>query len=196
MKTIQINDIIRVVELLKQVNNKKSALVSEVAKEMGVRKTDLMEYINLNSKRFILYNDTKGKYIHVAFPDVSDNPYNPEWLHKKQKKEAKTLYVLQWNYYGQLEDYYVKEDTKSYYDNSNLSYQEKKYLWRNTKEKMDAFIATGHFYEGTGSTGSFTGTSLPYCLRSEHMLALIDEGWTLDGALPDNVKQYQNDKRP
>lgn len=189
MKTIEINQIIRVVNLLKQVNNQFSALVAETAKEMGVKKTDLMEFINVNSRLFRLENDKKGLRIKTAYPSVSDNPYNQEWLERKKKEYAKTLYVRQWNCYGQLEDFYVGTDASSVNDKS---YEDKKYLWRNTKEKMEAFIKTGHFFEGTGSTGMWSGTTLPYCLKYEHMIALIDEGWTLDGELPEKVRQYQD----
>ena len=189
MKTIEINQIIRVVNLLKQVNNQFSALVAETAKEMGVKKTDLMEFINVNSRLFRLENDKKGLRIKTAYPSVSDNPYNQEWLERKQKEYAKTLYVRQWNCYGQLENFYVGTDASSVNDKS---YEDRKYLWRNTKEKMEAFIKTGHFFEGTGSTGMWSGTTLPYCLKYEHMIALIDEGWTLDGELPEKVRQYQD----
>lgn len=189
MKKIEINQIIRVVNLLKQVNNQFSALVAETAKEMGVKKTDLMEFINVNSRLFRLENDKKGLRIKTAYPSVSDNPYNPEWLERKQKEYAKTLYVRQWNCYGQLENFYVGTDASSVNDKS---YEDKKYLWRNTKEKMEAFIKTGHFFEGTGSTGMWSGTTLPYCLKYEHMIALIDEGWTLDGELPKKVREYQD----
>lgn len=189
MKTIEINQIIRVVNLLKQVNNQYSALVAETAKEMGVKKTDLMEFINVNSRLFRLENDKKGLRIKTAYPSVSDNPYNQEWLERKQKEYAKTLYVRQWNCYGQLENFYVGTDASSVNDKS---YEDKKYLWRNTKEKMEAFIKTGHFFEGTGSTGMWSGTTLPYCLKYDHMIALIDEGWTLDGELPEKVRQYQD----
>ena len=189
MKPIEINQIIRVVNLLKQVNNQYSALVAETAKEMGVKKTDLMEFINVNSRLFRLENDKKGLRIKTAYPSVSDNPYNQEWLERKQKEYAKTLYVRQWNCYGQLENFYVGTDASSVNDKS---YEDKKYLWRNTKEKMEAFIKTGHFFEGTGSTGMWSGTTLPYCLKYEHMIALIDEGWTLDGELPEKVRPYQD----
>ena len=189
MKKIEINQIIRVVNLLKQVNNQFSALVAETAKEMGVKKTDLMEFINVNSRLFRLENDKKGLRIKTAYPSVSDNPYNPEWLERKQKEYARTLYVRQWNCYGQLENFYVGTDASSVNDKS---YEDKKYLWRNTKEKMEAFIKTGHFFEGTGSTGMWSGTTLPYCLKYEHMIALIDEGWTLDGELPKKVREYQD----
>ena len=191
MKTIEINQIIRVVNLLKQVNNQFSALVAETAKEMGVKKTDLMEFINVNSRLFRLENDKKGLRIKTAYPSVSDNPYNQEWLERKQKEYAKTLYVQQWNCYGQLENFYVDEDKCGTY-NSTDSYEVRKHLWRNTKEKMEAFIKTGHFFEGTGSTGMWSGKTLPYCLKYDHMIALIDEGWTLDGELPKKVREYQD----
>lgn len=191
MKKIEINQIIRVVNLLKQVNNQFSALVAETAKEMGVKKTDLMEFINVNSRLFRLENDKKGLRIKTAYPSVSDNPYNPEWLERKQKEYAKTLYVRQWNCYGQLENFYVDEDKCDTY-NSTDSYEVRKHLWRNTKEKMEAFIKTGHFFEGTGSTGMWSSKTLPYCLKYEHMMALIDEGWTLNGELPEKVIPYQD----
>ena len=192
MKEIDIHKVIRVVDLLKQVNNANSCLVSEVAKEMGVKKTDLMEFINENTKLFLTVNSPKGKSIRYAYPSAECNHYTEEWLAKAKRDYAKTIYVSQWNCYGQLENYYVTQDANSIYDNS-CSFEDKKYLWRNTAEKMDAFIKSGHFFAGIGSTGMFTGTSLPYCLKVEHMKALVDEGWTIIGEnIPASIKEYQN----
>ena len=190
MKEIQIESIVRIVRLLQKANNEPAVLVSETAKEMGVKKTDLTEFILSHPGLFRTTSDKKGLRISNAFISEDTNPYSPLWLERQQREWAKTLYVVQWNCYGQLEDYYLPRDF------THNSYSDKRYSdmvdkWRNTKEKIDAVEKSGHFYKGTGSIDTWSGTELPYCLRAEHMKALIDEGWTLEGELPELIVEYQ-----
>ena len=51
---MDISEIKRIVELLQRANCERIALISEVAKEMGVKKTALMQYIEDNPKLFKL----------------------------------------------------------------------------------------------------------------------------------------------
>ena len=62
------------------------------------------------------------------------------------------------------------------------------------REKIEAVEKSGHFFKGTGSVDMFCGREIPYCLSVSNMKALIDEGWTLEGEIPDKVKEYQNNK--
>lgn len=190
MKEIQIESIVRIVRLLQKANNEPAVLVSETAKEMGVKKTDLTEFILSHPGLFRTTSDKKGLRISNAFTREDNNPYSPLWLERQQREWAKTLYVAQWDCYGQKEHHYLPQDDEHH------SYDDKRYSdminkWRNTREKIAEVEKSGHFFNGTGSTGMFSGTALPYCLNTEHMKALIDEGWTLEGELPEIIVEYQ-----
>lgn len=192
--TITIAAVVRIVRLLKTANNEGYAYVSETAREMGVRKTDLTEYILDNPKLFVTGNESKGMVIRKAYERAEQNPANEEWLNATLTAWDKRLYVKQWNCYGQLEENYVNEDKTSYDTPEKTPYDMKPWLWRNTGDKMKAFIESGHHHQGTGSTGTFSGTVLPYCLNIDEMKALVDEGWRLDGAVPQSITDYQNKK--
>lgn len=192
---ITIEAVIRIVELLKKANNASFAFVYEIAREMGVRKTDLTEFVLQRPSLFITGNHTKGMYVKHAFASVEQNPWTEQWLKKTQEKNRKTLYLRQWDCYGQKEEYYVNQDEVFYNLSKDKSNIERPWLWRNTEEKMNAFLATGHFHEGIGSVDTWSGTKLPHCLNSNEMKALIDEGWTLTGEVPENIINYQNSKK-
>lgn len=187
---MNIKEIGRVVYLLQKANNQCYAYVSEIAKEMKVKKTDLTEFILNNPKLFVVVNDKKGMGVKECYESESSNPYNPEYLERQKREWARKLYVCQWDCYGQKEDYYLTVDANHY------SYNDKKYSdmvdkWRNTNDKIKEVEKSGHFFKGMGSTGMFSGTEIPYCLSVQNMKDLIDEGWTLVGEIPDVIKEYQ-----
>ena len=112
---MEISEIHRIVELIKQVDCSNSALISDIAKEMGVKKTSLMEFINsnpwlfkteelwtykktkcidyyINGKPHYFTMDIKDKCKGLAvirtFPSPESNPDSPWWL-QNQKKQNK-----------------------------------------------------------------------------------------------------------
>ena len=188
MNKLDIDKVIKVFSLLKQINCSESVYAQELAKELGCKKTELMAFILDNKPLFITENDKKGLKIKNVYRNIESNPWTKEYLVKKIAENAKTLYIRQWNYYGQLGNYYVEEDVVI---NINGPYSLRYDLWRNTKEKMERFKETKHYFESYGSTGMFSGTVLPYSLKSEHMLDLIAEGWRLEGDVPQMIKSMQ-----
>lgn len=191
-KAITIEAIVRVVSLLKAANNTGYAYVSETAREMGIRKTDLTEYILDNPKLFVTGNESKGMTIAAAYEKPELNPANEEWLNATRAAWRRRLLVKQWNCYGQLEEFYVEEDETQYSVPDKTTYDRKPWLWRNTGDKMKAFIESGHHHKGIGSLDTWSGREIPYCLKENEMKALIDEGWRLEGAVPESILKYQN----
>jgi hypothetical protein len=188
MNKLDIDNVIKVFSLLKQINCSESVFAQELAKELGCKKTELMAFILDNEPLFITENDKKGLKIKNVYKNVESNPWKKEYLTKKIAENDKTLYIKQWNYYGQFGNYYVEEDEMR---DPNASYNRRYDLWRNTKEKMERFKESKHYYEGYGPNGMFSGSILPYSLKSEHMLDLIAEGWRLDGEVPQMIKNMQ-----
>lgn len=189
---INIQSVHRIYCLLSVADNKKSILVSEIAKEMGIKRTMLTEFVLDNPDNFVIAQDTKGLTIKQCFLDGSNNPYSKIWLENKKNHDVNTLYVYQWDCYGIKEEYYLPDDSATV-DNCKYDttppYNNRYWMWRNTTEKMKKVKASGHFHKGTGSTGMWSGTTLPYCLSIEEMKALIADGWTLKGELPNEIRR-------
>lgn len=191
-KAINVAAIVRVVSLLRTANNTGYAYVSETAREMGIRKTDLTEFILQNPKFFQTGNESKGMTIRETYEKPELNPANEEWLNATLAAWRKRLLVKQWNCYGQLEEFYVEEDEVQYCVPDKATYDRKPWLWRNTGDKMKAFIEAGHHHKGFGSLDTWSGREIPYCLKENEMKALIDEGWRLEGTIPESILKYQN----
>ena len=182
MKTdLYIDEIKEVYTLLTKANCTFSIYISELAKELEVKKTYLMKFIQDNPLLFKVKIDKKGLIIEEVYLSIEDNPYTQEYLDKKKSEWANKLFVSRWDYYGQPGPFYIEEDKnpggtdclkKPYYMNY--------WLWRNTKEKMEKFMKSGHFHEGIGSVDWMSGTKIPYCLSAPEMKALIAEGWELE----------------
>ena len=88
---MDISEIKRIVELLQKVNCERFVLISEVAKEIGLKKTVLMQYIEDNPKLFKLgelaertkyTKSTRGLGIIAVYLSADENPDTEEWLTK------------------------------------------------------------------------------------------------------------------
>lgn len=184
----------KVYGLLVMANNRNAIYVTELAKELSVKKTALVEFILANEGCFKRYQDKKGMYLLNVFNGAADNPETQEWLERQKHVWSHKLQVAQWDCYGTKEEYYLLDDSAKVddfkYDNCP-PYDRRYFLWRNTTEKMNKVKESGHFHKGVGSTGMWSGTTLPYCLTTDEMIALIDDGWTLMGEVPEEVKDYQ-----
>ena len=192
--TITIQSVMRIYKLLVMADNKHSIHVSEMAKEMGVKRTLLTEFILDNADNFRTGQDQKGLYVLQVFESGDKNPWCKLWLERVKEEEASTLTVIQWDCYGQKEEYYLPDDTAKVdnckYD-TNPPYDRWYWMWRNTTAKMDKVRESGHFHKGIGSYDTWSGTTLPYCLTVEEMKALIEDGWTLKGELPKEIIEMQ-----
>ena len=188
-----IKEIKKIFEILLKVNNSNNVLVAELSKELDVKKSALGAFILDNPFFFETIQDTKGMRISGVFLSEKDNPFTEKWLEAKKERWKNILYIRQWNCYGQLEDFYVSEDIKGI-TGSNTSYESMTWLWRNTPEKIKRFITTGHFHKSIGSIDTWRGWEIPYALSADEMKALITEGWTLTGTIPDSIKKLQSDE--
>lgn len=194
---ITISGIKRIHHLLSVADNTKNIHVSDIAKEMGVKKTLLMEFILNKNNCFDSSSDKKGFFIKKVYLSPSENPRNIEWLERVKNELENTLFVIQWDCYGCKEEYFLPQDKNSVdhekYD-SIYPFDRQTWKWRNTYAKMEKVKASGHFHEGFGSIDTFNGRKIPYCLSEKEMVALIDDGWTLMGELPKSIEEYQEEK--
>lgn len=179
---MEISEIKRIVELLKKVNCARIALISEVAKEMGVRKTALMQFIEDNPKLFKIIEhqsrSAKGwvKTVGLAIQEVylipEDNPDTEEWMEKMRKAWDKKIHVGEQTYYGYHEYFCIQED--------DVASKEGKY--RNTPEKIKFLEENGIIKKvsgGYGGLGDYYRTEY-YPYGEEVRKALENIGWTTD----------------
>lgn len=178
---MEISEIKRIVELVKKVNCESLALIAEVAKEMGVKKTALMQFIEDNPKLFKLGEKVKrtknaktilGLGIITAYLSADENPDTEEWLEKMKKAWDKKIHIGEQTYYGYHEYFCIPED--------DADSKEGKY--RNTPEKIKFLEEKGIIKKVNGGYGSFTDyyhtEYYPYC--EDVRKALESIGWTTD----------------
>ena len=137
---MDIAEIKRRVDLLKMANNKKYCLIPELAKELKVSKTDLMQFILDNPKLFhtdnqwtykvmlrsqkVAPNKNLGLGIEEVYILPEDNFRTEEWLQKQKVEKARYIYISELDYYG-VQEYYVSIDKEF-----DSKYRE--WLWRYT----------------------------------------------------------------
>lgn len=183
---MDISEIRRITELLKRANCTSFALVSEIAKEMGVKKTALMQFIEDNPKLFRLgeafkYTKTSlGLSVITAYLTAEDNPDTEEWMEKMRKAWDKKIHVGEQTYYGYHEYFCIPED--------NADSKEGKY--RNTPEKIKFLVEKGIIKKVSGGYGGFSDyyRTEYYPYTDEVQKALEDIGWTTDFILKENKK--------
>lgn len=166
---MEIQEIKRRVELLQKVTQKRIVLITDVAKELKVRATDLMIFIQDNPglfhtdqvwtyKKESYYEHTPfGKYktsrtvkdkckglgIEEVYLDANENFRTDEFIARMQKEKAKTIWVSDWNNYGTIEGHYVEPDKEDPKD------EHRYHLWRNTGRKIRELQRLGILTEDT-----------------------------------------------
>lgn len=178
---MEINEVKRIVNLVKEVNCENWAVVSEVAKEMGVKKTAVMQFINDNPKLFKVVpyiggitNNAKAKnlglVIKTVYNSAEENPETEEWLDVKKKAWEKKIHIGERAYYGCHEYWLIPEEGG----------KEGKY--RNTPEKVqelaDAGVIkkVGMCYGGWGDARH----EEVFIFNDDVKKAIEDYGWTTD----------------
>lgn len=180
---MDIKEIIRIVDLLQKVNCSRLALISEVARELGVKKTALMQFIEDNPKLFCTQEMTRrskrgtstvGLAIRDAYPTAGDNPATDEWLELRRKEWEKKLHVAGYDYYGRIEYHYFPEDNPK--DSLRTG------LWRNTPEKFRELEEAGVLKKRNIGSGGFGDYSVMerYVYNDDSAKALAEHGWTTD----------------
>ena len=184
---MDIREIKRIVELLQRANCERIALISEVAKEMGVKKTALMQYIEDNPKLFKLGESIKrtkntqttlGLGIITTYLSVDENPDTEEWLTKHKKEWANKIHIEEQTYYGRHEYWFIPEDNP---ESTNNGYK-KLGMYRNTPEKIKFLEKMGIIKKVSGGYGGFSDyyRAEYYPYNNEVQKALEDIGWTTD----------------
>ena len=177
---MEISEIKRITELLQKVNCARIALISEVAKEMGVKKTALMQFVEDNPKLFKIVEHqsrsakglvkTAGLAIQKVYLIPEDNPDTEEWMAKMKKVWEKKIHIGELTYYGCHEYWLIPEDNG----------KEGKY--RNTPEKIEELANAGVIkkisicYGGWGDANN----EEVFIFNDNVKKAIEDYGWTTD----------------
>ena len=178
---MEINEIVRIVNLLQKVDCTSYALITDVAKEMGIKKTALMQYIEDNPKLFDIIEATSksakgvvktlGLAIRKVYLTPEENPVTDEWLAVKKKEWENKIQVFEQSYYGQHEFWYLAVDDE----------KGRKNLWRNTPEKIQTLIDAGVIEMKTSGYGGFSDYYKweGLLLTPDAAEAITDLGWEL-----------------
>lgn len=179
---MEIQEIKRRFDLLRKVNNDNYCLISELAKELKISKTDLMQFIEDNRNLFSLVALKKhmkngtikniGTALREVYLNVDENPKTDEWLKKQIEQYKNYIYVSEINYYGSIQGYYVDVDNENCKNRENL--------WRNTKEKIDKLIEQNIVSEYTFCIGGYNDCYNRFCkfaLLGDWENKLLKNGW-------------------
>jgi len=95
---MEIAGIKKIVELIQKVDCTRYAMITDTAKEMGVKKTALMEFIDNNPKLFDLVEvGKKGKTIGLGisrvYQSADENPKTEEWVEKMKAAWNKKIHI-------------------------------------------------------------------------------------------------------
>ena len=181
---MEISEINRIVNLLQKVDCTWYALIADVAREMGIKKTALMQFIEDNPKNFriqeITITSTKGVKktlglgIQKVYLTADQNPDTEEWLELQKSNWNKKIHVDEQTYYGQHEFWCFPEE----YEQDSKRY----HLWRNTPEKFQELEEMGILKKTTQWYGGFSDSYKRdvYLCNDETLQKLADAGWTTD----------------
>ena len=181
---MEISEINRIVNLLQKVDCTWYALIADVAREMGIKKTALMQFIEDNPKNFRIQEititsakgvkKTLGLGIQKVYLTAEQNPETEEWLTKQKADWEKKIHVDEQTYYGQHEFWCFPEE----YDQDSKRY----HLWRNTPEKFQELEEKGILKKTTQWYGGFGDSHQRdvYLCNEETLQKMTDAGWTTD----------------
>lgn len=184
MKDLTFKEIKETCELLRQMGE--SATPQNLAKELGVKKTEMMRFLNEGRYHFDMTEWTKTdknsrvvkRWITVdkVFLDPINNPRNPEWLPMMKAKYAKYIYLRRVLDYGHLLGWKLVVDPAECKERG----------WRNTEEKVKAIEDAGLLKTTTFCFGGF-GDSWNECHlgfkpeeKDAAVQALKDAGWEVE----------------
>lgn len=202
---MNIQEIKRRVDLLKMANNKKYCLIPELAKELKVSKTDLMQFVLDNPKLFHVDNQwsykdkvvyrsmsgmkfkdfdrVKNKNLGLGVEEVYLSPEHnfrtEEWLQVQIIEKVKYIRISEFDYYG-VQGYYISIDKEG-----DSRYRE--WLWRNTEAKVKEVQSLGATHKDTFYTGGFGDSSahpVDYAISPDGLDKLTQAGWTFNKLNP------------
>ena len=179
---MEITEINRIVNLLQKVDCTWRALIADVAREMGIKKTALMQFIEDNPKNFNIQEvtvtsakgvkKTLGLGIRKVYLTAEENPDTEEWLEKQKALWEKKVHISSQYYYGQLEFHHITVDNSD----------GKKNLYRNTPEKIQQLEEAGLITKSDCWYGGLSDSYKieTYRVNSEVIKAIEDAGWKTD----------------
>lgn len=128
VKTLDLKEVKNKFELYKLAFNK-NPHVKELAKELGVKTTTLMEFIQVNTLHFRLYNGNKGCFINEVYSELKDAPGTDEFVEYNKEKYKNTLFLdtYSYPYTDDVAFHRIIEDNKD---------SERSNEWRNTPDKF------------------------------------------------------------
>ena len=178
---MEINEVKRIVNLVKKVNCENWAAVTEVAKEMGAKKTVLMQFIEDNPKLFKVVpyisgitSNAKAKNLGLVIREVylnaCENPVAEEWIEAQKKAWEKKIHIGERSYYGCHEYWLIPEEDG----------KEGKY--RNTPEKIQELVDAGVIKKQTTCYGGWGDANYEtvFVFNDDVKKAIEDYGWTTD----------------
>ena len=187
-REFEISEIRRIVHLIQTVDCTSHALVADVAKEMAVKKTELMQFIEDNPKLFHTYeafrNVSKaykksiGLAIGKVYLTANENPSTEEWMNDKIAEWDKKIHVAEMTYYGQHEFYYIPEDDPK----STSTDYAKQGKYRNTPAKIKELVDVGILKKSSAAYGGLGDCNViqVYLYNAEVGEAIKAYGWTTD----------------
>lgn len=178
-KTLNIVDVHITFSLLKQALNVKYVSVEKLAKELSVKTSVLMLFINQNFKLFETaihkYENKEVLCVLSVFMNEAENPKTKLWLENKIAEMSKYLFVEEYDNYGYISGYFIKPD-------SGGSMRQE--LWRNTEEKINSIKTRFDLKEAQYTIGGFGDHSLcrpgGFEITLDQINELKKEGWTFN----------------
>lgn len=162
-------------ELLKLINNEKWCYAHELAKELSVKKTELMSFIVENPKLFNtstkLNNKDTKLIITNIYLNASENPGTEEWLEQQKIKYKNYIQVSYIDYYGHIEGYFIDPDKEGPLHENE---------WRNTQEKIDLLVKQNIVKKYTFVVGGLSDVyyrTYDYALIDNWQEKLKKNGW-------------------
>lgn len=165
-----------------QVSKVFANFINKTAKEMGVKKTVLMQFINDNPKLFKVVpyiggitSNAKAKnlglVIKTVYDSAEENPETEEWLEVRKKAWEKKIHIGERSYYGCHEYWLIPEEGDG---------KERKY--RNTPEKIQELVDAGVIKKTITCYGGWGDARHEdvFIFNDDVKKAIEDYGWTTD----------------
>jgi hypothetical protein len=165
---------------LKRISGLAYSTVPDLAKELGVRKTVLLDFMDANSLHFttchLKHFRKQSALLAVAscFLDPADNSQNKDlYVEKRQKLHSKDIQLSAMDNYGQISGYYIAPSSNDL---------ERQYL--NTDEKIQLLVKRFELPQARYSLGGFGDSSViepkdGFQISQKVVETLIAEGWTV-----------------
>lgn len=188
IKTLTLKEIATLHSQLKKINNEPYVSLIELAKELGVKKTDLLTFIENHSTCFVLKAvEKKPLLILGAFEDDADNIVNKDkYIEKRKNLNKNLLHLSEMNNYGSISGYYI-EPSK---DKHSFESQHLNTLSKITHLQERFSLKPASYYIGGFGDCSLIKPENGFQIHEQHILELINEGWEI---APDpNTLKWKN----